>query len=57
MENDDLTEMDVRLTALDRALIIGVGIVKDSEGRQAPNTDGSIVIKNAELFLKFLKGE
>lgn len=42
---------EIRAAALEAALRVGVGF--DADGN--PSTDGSIVVKNAELFLKFLK--
>lgn len=48
---------DQRAAALEAALRVGTGVITDESGNFKSCTDGSIVVKNAELFLKFLKGE
>lgn len=44
---------EIRAAALEAALRVGCGL--DNDGNTS--ADGSVVIKNAKLFLNFLKGE
>lgn len=47
------SDYEKRKIALEAALRVGCG-VGDGEFGYEPKTDGSIVVKNAELFLEFL---
>ncbi len=46
------SDYETRKVALEAALRVGTGLDINSNGT---STDGSIVVKNAELFLDFLK--